>query len=158
VLAQRVFIGSQTEKMESIKQLKIFVVDDNTLTLALYEQHLSNLGYHDVTIFENGTDCLNQLTCNPTVILLDHQMSVLSGFEVLKKIKRYDPEIFVVMVSGQDNLKTAVDAMKYGAFDYIIKNLDDTNCITEVLQRVEMIIEEMNRTKPTLLKKILSIF
>jgi len=139
-------------------QLKIFVVDDNELTLFLYKKHLENSGYQNVSIFENGTDCLKHLPDDPQVIFLDHNMSDLTGFEVLNKIKRYDPDIFVVMVSGQENLKTAIDAMKYGAFDYIIKNNQDTESMTKVLNRIKMIREELHRTKPTLLKKILSIF
>ncbi|MGK0427102.1 MAG: CheY-like chemotaxis protein, partial [Ulvibacter sp.] len=70
---------------------KIFIVDDDQLMANIYAQQLKNLGCEDIQIFDNGQDCLNALIDDPTIILLDHQMENLTGMEVLKKVKRFDP-------------------------------------------------------------------
>lgn len=115
---------------------KIFVVDDDIFTSAIFKQHLQNLGYDDITCFSSGTLCLNHLQERPDIILLDHEMGDLTGFDVLIKIKRFDPNIYVVMVSGQEDMMTAIDSLKYGAFDYIIKGDDTTYKITKVMERI----------------------
>lgn len=142
--------------METEKKFKTFIVDDDQFCLNLYEQHIVNLGHSDVTCFDNGTDCLNNLMLNPEVIFLDHNMDVLNGFELLKKIKRYNPNIYVVMVSGQENMKTAIDALKYGVFDYIIKGDSEAEKIEDVLQRIRQIETELNRSKYSFFKKLLN--
>lgn len=140
--------------MEANKNFKIFIVDDDTFSLNLFEQNIRNLGYNDVTTFNNGTDCLNSLSQKPNVIFLDHNMDVLPGFEVLKKIKRYDPNIYVVMVSAQEDLKTAVNSMKYGVFDYIAKGDNEHKKMENVLLRISE-IQETLRKQNSFIKKIL---
>ena len=108
--------------MENSNQFKFFIVDDDIFCANLYEHYLLNLNYTDITYYDNGNDCLNNLDQKPDIIFLDHNMEDITGFEVLKKIKRQNPNIYVIMISGQKNIKTAVDALKYGAFDYIIKD------------------------------------
>ena len=142
--------------MENTNKFKIFLVDDDHFCLNLYEQHLNNLGHTDVTTFDNGTACLNSLTKNPEIIFLDHNMDVLNGFELLIKIKRFNPNIFVVMISGQENMKTAIDALKYGAFDYIIKDDQEAEKIENVLQRITEIQKELSKAKYPFVKKFLT--
>ena len=139
------------------KTEKLFIVDDDALTANLYAQHLKNLGYEDVQLFDNGQDCLNALIEEPTIILLDHQMENLSGMEVLQKVKRFDPNIYVVFISGQEDIATAVDALKYGAFDYIIKGQNDLKSIEEVLVKIKNVNEMLNRKDPGFFRKIISL-
>jgi DNA-binding NtrC family response regulator len=140
--------------MEQTKNFKIFLVDDDSFNLHLTYQHIESLGYTDVTLFQSGTDCLNNLVSNPTIIFLDHNMDDMNGFEVLKKIKRFDANIFVVMFSGQEDMETAVDSLKFGAFDYIIKGAEDFSRITKVLERITSIQELLDKSKPSIWKKI----
>jgi len=139
------------------KTEKLFIVDDDALTANLYAQHLKNLGYEDVQLFDDGQDCLNALIEEPTIILLDHQMENLSGMEVLQKVKRFDPNIYVVFISGQEDIATAVDALKYGAFDYIIKGQNDLKSIEEVLVKIKNVNEMLNRKDPGFFRKIISL-
>ncbi|MEN7549942.1 response regulator [Rapidithrix thailandica] len=142
--------------MEQAQQFKIFLVDDDVFTLNLYQQHLNNLGFFDVSTFHSGTACLEELMQKPDVIFLDHNMDTLTGFDVLKKIKRFDPNVFVVMVSAQEELKIAVDALKYGAFDYIIKGDQEVEKMRQVLNRITQVLELLKKEKPSFWKKILS--
>jgi DNA-binding NtrC family response regulator len=147
-----------TQHMEHPTPLKIFLVDDDSFSLRLYQQHLQNLGCADITCLTNGHDCLARLVEKPNVIFLDHNMEELDGFEVLKKIKRFNPNIYVVMVSAQENMKTAVDALKFGAFDYIIKSETVEQRMQDVLQRIHTIREVLKTSKPSLFRRLLAIF
>lgn len=138
--------------------VNIFLVDDDLFSLNIYRQGLENLGYHKVSLFLNGTICLNNLNQKPDIIFLDHNMDDLTGFEVLKKIKRVDPNVFVVIVSAQENMKIAVDALKYGAFDYIIKGDNEIEKMQNVIERMESIKQEIKKANPSFMQKILSIF
>lgn len=134
----------------------IFLVDDDPFYLSIFEKRLLNNGYQVISSFTNGVDCLNALDQKPDVIFIDHHMDTFSGYEVLKKIKRFDPNIFVVMVSGQEDIKTAVDSLKHGAFDYILKSNDEEQKINEVLEKIAKVKDLQARNKPSILKSIFS--
>ncbi len=137
---------------------KIFLVDDDLFSLSYNQHELQNLGFKDISLFMNGTVCLNNLHLKPDVIFLDHNMDTMTGFEVLKKIKRYDPNINVVILSGQETIKTAVDALKYGAFDYIMKGDDEIVKMKDSIARILNIRLEIQKANPTFIQKLLSIF
>jgi DNA-binding NtrC family response regulator len=139
-------------------QFKFFIVDDDVFCRSIYEQYLNNINYTDITCFSNGSDCLEQLYQNPDIIFLDHNMEDLTGFEVLKKIKRFNPNIYVVMVSGQENMKTAIDSLKYGAFDYVIKESTVCEKIALVIEKIIRVKEELKKSNPSIIQRLLSIF
>jgi DNA-binding NtrC family response regulator len=138
----------------STSQFKIFLVDDNAFHLNMMKQILLAQNQTDIHLFEDGIDCLNNIHLKPEIVFLDHNMDVYSGFTVLRKIKRFNPDIFVVMVSAQEEIKTAVDSLKYGAFDYIQKTDGFENSIETVFQKIIEVKETMRAEKPTILKTI----
>ncbi|SFC66900.1 Response regulator receiver domain-containing protein [Flexibacter flexilis DSM 6793] len=133
---------------------KIFLVDDDVFHLELMEHILHNFGYTDVHKYENGVSCLDNIHHNPQIVFLDHNMDIYSGYEVLRKIKRQNPNIFVVMVSAQEEIKTAVDALKHGAFDYVQKSGNMIENVADVLKRIELVKEKLRERKPTFLKAV----
>jgi DNA-binding NtrC family response regulator len=137
-----------------MNEYKIFVVDDDVFYLTLFKQQLINIGCEDITTFENGSDLLNEIQENPDVVFLDYMMDDFTGEEVLNKIKRYNPDIFVVVVSGQEGIQTAVNMLKQGAFDYLQKGDDELKKIKDVLIKIGEVKDFMERTKPSLIKRI----
>lgn len=110
------------------KQFKIFLVDDDTKHLVMLKNHLEKKSDYDlkVNIFSSGENCLDKMHEDPDVIVLDYYLDGIkadaaNGLEILKKIKEMNSDAYVIMMSGQDNLKVAVDTINYGAYDYIIK-------------------------------------
>jgi DNA-binding NtrC family response regulator len=144
--------------MESEKELKIFITDDDVFSLSINEQHVKNLGVENVSLFSNGNDCLNNLHQKPDIIFLDHNMEGLSGAEVLKKIKRVDPDIYIVMISAQENIATAVGTLKYGAFDYIVKDEHIEKHIRDVVARILFVREQLRKNKTRLTRRLFSLF
>ena len=141
--------------MKDQENLKIFVVDDDPFYRNLVSQFLYNLGYEDVSLFEDGLSVLKELHHKPDVIFLDHNMEVLTGYEVLKKIKRFDPNIYTVMISAQEEVKIAVNILKHGAFDYIKKGDKEEDRIKEVIDKILWVKEALKQSQPNKLYKII---
>jgi len=100
------------------------VVDDEQNIRKMLVRVLSSEGY---TIKEaaNGLEALKKLEGeNCSLVLLDLKMPGLNGIEILRKIKEYDPNLPVIMMSAYGSIAEAVEAMKLGALDYLIKPFD----------------------------------
>lgn len=137
-----------------MNSLNIFVVDDDMFMLHIIEKHLTNLSITSIKTFHSGIDCLQHLNEKPDIIFLDHNMDLLTGYEVLKKIKRVSADPFVVMVSGQQKVKPAVDSLKHGAFDYIQKDDNLGENLQKVIQKILDYKDLVQRSKPSLLKNL----
>ncbi len=131
--------------MKHIKELKVFIVDDDPFCLRLYQKHLEEIGFTSIYSFKDGQDCINNLTEEPAIILLDYNMNNMTGLEVLKKIKRFNPDIFTVLVSAQEDMQIAINALKYGAFDYIIKDKDDLEMMDTVLFKIDNVVKMLSK-------------
>lgn len=105
----------------------VFLVDDDPMQVQMLKDHISSKLNVSVTSFSTGEDCLNNLHLNPEVIVLDYYLDSVdkeakNGIDILQSIKKQSPETEVIMLSGQDKIEIAVETMKHGAFDYVIKN------------------------------------
>jgi len=123
--------------MAAYPDLKIFIVDDDIFCLTLYEQFLRNLGYTNVKSFNAGDDCLAELKEQPELIFLDYNMEGLNGIEVLKKIKAFNPDIMVYIITGQESSMVAVEAIKAGAIDYIVKSSLSPDKMALIMEKIE---------------------
>lgn len=108
-------------------KIKIFLVDDDAVYLKLLEIELSQQAIFDIRTFATGEDCLSNLALNPEIIILDYHLdgieqNAMNGLETLDKIKSFNPDIPVVMLSSQDKIEVAVNCMHHKAFDYLVKS------------------------------------
>jgi two-component system OmpR family response regulator len=115
--------------MRTSSELSIFLVDDDKLFLTSLTHQLKTMFKSETKVlsFSSGEECLKHLAENPDIIILDYYLNskykdAMNGLEVLKKIMHYNSETKVIMLSGQEKMEVAVDAIKHGAYDYIIKN------------------------------------
>jgi len=113
--------------MNNEKKIKLFLVDDDAVFLKLLE--IEFLGHADFSIetFATGELCIESLSQNPDVIILDYLLdgvdkNAMNGIETLDKIKAFNPDIPVVMLSAQDKIDVAIDCMHHLAFDYVVKS------------------------------------
>ncbi len=104
----------------------IFLVDDEPIQNEMLKDYIDERFLYDIKIFDNGEDALAEMNLMPEIVILDyhlngHNTDAKNGVEILKTMKERHPETQVIMLSGQDKLDVAVDCMKYGAYDYVIK-------------------------------------
>ena len=118
------------------KQLKIFLVDDDEFCLNLYQQYLNKLGHSEVVCYKAGKTCLDNIMQRPDIIFLDYHMEDMNGIDVLHTIKQFDNEITVIFISGQEEIDIAVNALKYGAFDYITKSQITLTLLKTTIDRI----------------------
>ena len=111
--------------MKNPQSFKIFVVEDDTWYGSMLEHYLSLNPEYEITRFENPNDFFARLHENPDLVTLDYSLPDCDGTEVLKKIREHNPETRVIIISGQEDVATAINLLKNGAFDYIVKD-DDT--------------------------------
>jgi polysaccharide export outer membrane protein len=143
--------------MKTKNEVSIFIIDDSQVCIDMYSIALNRLGYSNIKTFLKSADCLNSLVLSPKIVFLDYNMDDLNGIEILKKIKRFDPQILVVFISSQEQINVAVNALKYGAFDYIAKkdfNMATVKLVMEKLESVREIIDRRN--KKSVMSKVLS--
>lgn len=112
--------------MATTNKRYIFLVDDEPIQNEMLKDYLSERFLYEIKVFDNGEEALAQMHLMPEVMVLDyhlnsHKREAHNGVDILKKVKETHPETQVIMLSGQDSLQVAVDSMKYGAYDYIVK-------------------------------------
>ena len=119
---------------------RILVVDDEPDIVANLSHLLSGRGYEVNTAF-NGEEALNSLkNKTPDLILLDLKMPGISGIDTLKEIRVIDPDVMVIIITGYGTLKSAIEAIRYGVFDYIPKPFN----VPEIMAIIDKSIQRRN--------------
>ncbi len=129
---------------------RIFIVEDNPMYNAMVQSVLQRAGYTNVYSFTSGAACLEQLYTMPDIVFLDYGLEDMTGLQVLKNIKSFDPDIQVVFLSGQEDMEMALSTLKYGAFDYVVKNDEAMERIIALMERllqVRTVIKKHYRSK-----------
>ncbi|NTW23634.1 MAG: response regulator [Lentimicrobium sp.] len=113
--------------MSNEKKIKLFLVDDDALYLKLLEIELLEHADFEIETYATGELCIANLENDPDVIILDYLLdgidkTAMNGIITLDKIKAYNPDIPVVMLSSQDKIEVAVDCMLHKASDYVVKS------------------------------------
>ena len=113
--------------MNNVNKIKLFLVDDDVVYLRLLE--IDFVQHTDFTFesFATGELCVKNLSHKPDVIILDYHLdsvekNAMNGIETLDKIKAFNPNIPVIMLSSQDKIDVAIDCMHHKAFDYVVKS------------------------------------
>jgi DNA-binding NtrC family response regulator len=102
----------------------VFIVDDEQSISKLLSYWVKDKWKYEVEIFSNGEDVLKKLNMRPDIVLLDIMLPGLNGIETLKLIKKYDENLPVIMLSAQGSIEVAVEALRFGAYDYFQKPID----------------------------------
>ena len=131
-----------TETVE--KRLKSLIVDDDAAIRDVLSEILMEAGY-SVDTAEDGVEALTKVRSdNFDSILCDIWMPGMNGISFLKKIKKHDPTLPVVMITGYPDVRVAVEAIKEGASDFIAKPVR--------MEQVEIIIEKLVKEREILLE------
>lgn len=109
------------------RQIKLFLVDDDALFLRTLELEMLQHANFVIETYSTGELCLKNISHNPDIIILDHYLdsvekNAMTGIEILDRIKAFNSNIPVVMLSAQDKIEVAVEYMHHGAYDYVVKS------------------------------------
>ncbi len=116
--------------------LKIFIVEDDVIFAKIMSHHLSLNPEYEVEIFADGKTLIKNLYKNPTLISLDYNLPDMTGLEVLRQIREFNPDLPVVIVSGQQDVATAIELLKKGAYDYILKDQDTKERLWNITKNI----------------------
>ena len=105
-----------------MSKFKIFIVEDDPWYGKLLKHHLSLNSDYEITVFEKGRDCLDNLYRNPDVVCIDFGLPDITGDRLFEKINAVNNTIPVIVISGQEEISVAVNLLKAGVSDYIIKD------------------------------------
>jgi two-component system OmpR family response regulator len=113
--------------MNTANKIKLFLVDDDALFLKSLEIEFLDHADFEIETYSTGELCLANLSNNPDVIILDYHLDgidkdAINGIDTLDKIKAFNPEIAVIMLSSQDKIEVAIECMHHQAFDYVVKS------------------------------------
>lgn len=138
-----------------MSQYRVFIVEDDPWYGELLEYHLSLNPDYELFRYTSGQECLANLHRKPHVITLDYSLGDMTGKDVLQQIKKQHSQAEVVVISGQEDISTAVEMLKLGAYDYIVKDDDTRNKVFNTVARaceklalvaeVEQLREEVGR-------------
>jgi len=108
-------------------KIKLFLVDDDAVFLKLLEIEFLEHADFMIETYPTGEKCMENLSHNPDVIILDYLLdgidkTAMNGIQTLDRIKIFNPDIPVVMLSSQDKIEVAIDCMHHRAFDYVVKS------------------------------------
>jgi two-component system OmpR family response regulator len=113
--------------MNTENKIKLFLVDDDALFLKLLESDFLSHADFIIKTFATGELCMAKIAEKPDVIILDYHLdgidkNAMNGMETLDKIKAFNPEQPVIMLSSQDKIEVAINCMHHKAFDYVVKS------------------------------------
>src|SRR5208282_45539 len=143
----------RTSEGQTMKSTSLLLVDDDTAFRQVMAGELSRLGY-EVDAVGSGEEAIQRVAAvEPEVVLLDLHLPGIGGLETLKAIQAATPTAEVIMLTGHGSIDTAIESIRIGAFDYVVKP-----CPLDELQiRIQRAIERRSlRQRANLLDRVLT--
>lgn len=128
-----------------MNDLNFFIVANEPFYSTLLNRELNNLGYENIRTFYSGEQTIKNLGEKPDVVLLDIDLDNFTGADVLKQIKAYDPNFYVVVFITQDELPLMQNLLKLGAFEVILKGDKEQKELEKVIKKIIDIRNSLNK-------------
>ena len=136
-------------------KIRVLLVDDEEEFVETLAQRLEVREF-DVTTALNGADALERLEDREIdLVILDLQMPDVDGLAVLRKIKELKPLIEVIMLTGHATVETAIEGMKLGAFDFLIKPTETEELVEKINRAFGRKAEQDERIREAEVERIL---
>lgn len=124
----------------------VLVVDDERAIRDLLSEAISDAGY-DVLTAPNGDEALSLIKeADIRIAIVDIKMPGMSGIELLRKAADLSPETIVILITAYASIETAVDALRYGAFDYLLKPFINEDVIAKI-RRIDQYLKIKRENK-----------
>lgn len=133
--------------MQEGYSLKVFLVDEDMFSLAIYEQHFRNMKCSNFTSFNSIAQCVSRFDEKPQVIFLDYRTNPEKGLKIVSAVKKTIPDAYIVFITGPSGTLDCLLSLQQGAFEYIIKDRGYPAHLESVLQRISK-LEKIVYRKP----------
>ncbi len=130
----------------------ILIVEDNWDTQLLISSILRENGYQTFLVADGKKVISKFEECKPDIVLLDIQLPGEDGISILKKLKEFDKDTIVIMISGTRGIKNVVETIKLGAYDYVRKPFDEDELLISIKRALKT--KELNQQIDDLKKKL----
>ena len=138
--------------MNKTDKIKLFLVDDDRVFLKALEIDFLDHADFSVETFPTGEKCIENLEKSPDIIILDYHLdgidkTAMNGIATLDKIKAFNENIPVIMLSSQDKIDVAIKCMHHHAFDYVVKSetaFMRLKTIIDTIFRIKKMEKELN--------------
>jgi polysaccharide export outer membrane protein len=130
--------------MKTKNPISILLVEDDAFYAGMVKDYLKSNGFPGIQLARNGIECLLEIHEEkaPDVVILDQNLGKLNGLDLLRRILAFNPDIKVLFISGQNQIDTAIKALKYGAMDFFLK---DEQVFARLLPALKEISEEKEK-------------
>jgi len=125
--------------MQNTNNPLIFVVEDNQMYNKLVVSYLKTNKFTNVESFYTGEEVLKNMNRNPDIVIQDYLLDGMTGIEVLIKAKKISPNVEFIFLSGNDSIDIAINSMKYGAYNYIVKDQMALQKLVEKIQKINSV-------------------
>ena len=125
----------------------IFVVEDNQMYNKLVVSYLKTNKFTNVESYLTGEEVLKNMNKNPDIVIQDYLLEGMTGIEVLIKAKKTNPNVEFIFLSGQDSIDIAINSMKYGAYDYIVKDQMALQKLVNKIHKIHSVTELVKSNK-----------
>lgn len=134
--------------------LNLFIVDDNKMVVTGLKNYLKDkFGKAlNISTFATGEECLNNLDEDTNVVILDYFLEDKNGNEVLKSIKKMNPDTEVIMLSSNEEVGVIIESFRLGAKDFVVKDIGAWEKIIQLVNRIftapiHFVVREFKVTK-----------
>ncbi len=122
--------------MKEPNSFKIFIVEDDLWYSSMLSHVLSLNPDYQVKKFNSAKDFFSALHEKPNVVSLDYSLPDATGEEIIEKIKAESPDTKVIVISSQEDVKVAINLLKSGVYDYIVKDEDTKDRLWHSIQNI----------------------
>ncbi len=146
--------------MDAKKSLLIYVVEDNKIYNRMVCEYLKTKNFTNVKSFELGKECIKTVVdgATPDIIIQDYHLQDSNGIEVLQAVKKHSKATEFIFLTANENMEIAVNTIKYGAYDYIVKDNDIAlKKVVDKIQKISTMIQLKKRNKNINLFMIITI-
>lgn len=127
--------------MQNNKNPLIFVVEDNQMYNKLVVSYLKTNKFTNIESYLSGEEAIKNMHKNPDIVIQDYLLEGMTGIEVLIKAKKTNPNVEFIFLSGQDSIDVAINSMKYGAYDYIVKDQMALQKLVNKIHKINSVTE-----------------
>jgi DNA-binding NtrC family response regulator len=120
-----------------MEPFRIFIVEDDPWYSELLAYHFSDAEEYEVSRFADGRSCLKSLHQQPDLITVDYRLPDMNGLELFDQLRRWNPQVPIVIISGQEDVKTALELLRKGVYEYLLKDDNTRDTLLKAVLRAK---------------------